>query len=255
MGKIVDYLEEIGELDNTVIVVTSDNGMPFPRAKSNCYNYGVQMPLAINWGNRIKSGQIVESPVSLIDIAPTFLELANVPIPPDMTGKSLVPVILEDKEREEHRTFVVTSLERHTLARPNNVGYPMRAIHTKNYTYIHNFEPNRWPAGNPDINAWPQGFYGDVDDGASKALFEGQPEKWPELFHFSFGKRPNDELYSVKEDLYNLDNLSHQVKYQTIKEGLKQELFTYLNMTNDPRMKGESPWDAYYFSGGDEWEK
>ena len=255
LGKILKYLEETGELENTVIVVTSDNGMPFPRAKSNCYNFGVQMPLAIRWGKRVKPGQIVDSPVSLIDIAPTFLELASIAMPSGMTGKSLAPVILGGNGGKEHRTFVVTSLERHTLARPDNVGYPIRAIHTKEFTYIHNFEPDRWPAGNPDHDAWPQGFYGDVDDGASKTLFEERPEEWPNLYRHSFGKRPNEELYSTIRNIYNLDNLAKSPDHQAVKEKLKKKLFTYLESTGDPRMNGETPWDQYFFSGGNEWEK
>lgn len=262
LGRMIDYLEEIGELDNTVIVVTSDNGMPFPRAKANCYNYGVQMPLAIRWGKKVKAGRIIDAPVSLTDIAPTFLEIANVPIPDQMTGYSLVPMIVDGKVEEMGRPFVITALERHTLARPNKparlaggLGYPIRAIHTKDFTYIHNFEPDRWPAGNPDIDAWPQGFYGDIDDGASKTLFEENPDRWPELFHLSFGKRPAEELFSIKENIYNMSNLAENVDYQGVKEGLKEQLFTYLKSTDDPRMLGESPWDEYYFDGGKEWEK
>ncbi len=255
LGRIIDHLQEIGELDNTVIVVTSDNGMPFPRAKANCYNFGVQMPLAIRWGKKVKAGQIIAAPVSLTDIAPTFLEIANVPIPKEMTGQSLVPMIVDGKVEEMERPFVITALERHTLARPNNWGYPIRAIHMKDFTYIHNFEPDRWPGGDPDIDAWPQGFYGDVDDGASKTLFEEHPDQWPELFHLSFGKRPAEELFSIRDNIYNLNNLAENVDYQDVKEDLKEQLFTYLKSTDDPRMQGESPWDGYYFGGGKEWEK
>ena len=74
LGRMLKTLEEHGELDNTLVVVTSDNGMPFPRAKATAYNYGVHMPLAIRWGRGInKSGRIIEDFVNHIDFAPTFL--------------------------------------------------------------------------------------------------------------------------------------------------------------------------------------
>lgn len=254
LGLMIEQLREKSMLENTVIVVTSDNGMPFPRAKSNAYNYGEQMPLAISWGAKITSNQITDALVSLTDIAPTFLELAKLPIPAQMTGKSLVPLLANKTDAQLDRTFVVTALERHTIARPDNLGYPMRAIHTKDFTYIHNFEPNRWPGGNPDFDAWPQGFYGDIDDGASKTLMEENPEKWPKLFAASFGKRPQEELYDVKKDFLNWHNLANDAYYDSQKAALKKQLFDYLKATNDPRMEGKSPWDNYLYTGQTEWE-
>ncbi len=255
LGKMIKSLEEKGMLDNTIIVVTSDNGMPFPRAKSTLYNYGVQMPLAIKWGNQLEAGRVIDEMISLSDLAPTFLDIAGLKIPEEMTGRSLKNLLLHNNSNLEHAEFVVTALERHTICRPNNLGYPMRAIHTKDYTYVHNFEPHRSPGGDADFDAWPQGFYGDVDDGASKTLFEKLPDQWPHLFELSFGKRPQEELFNVKVDLLNMNNLADQKEYQEIKEELKAKLFEYLESTNDPRMKGLSPWDDYVFTGGDEWEK
>jgi uncharacterized sulfatase len=252
LGRMIEALERIGELENTVIIVTSDNGMPFPRAKANLYNYGARMPLAIRWGKRINPGQLTEIPVSHIDFAPTILEIAGQQIPEEMTGHSLVPLLLGSNQPFV-RQFVVTALERHTLARPDNKGYPMRGIHTRDFSYIHNFEPDRWPQGDPDIDAWPQGFYGDVDDGASKSQFEHNPERWPDLFKASFGKRPAEELFHDNHDAFQLNNLADKPEYEEIKKELKENLFDYLKKTNDPRQEGLSPWDDYHFSGGDEW--
>jgi len=254
LGSMINLLKEKGLLENTIIVVTSDNGMPFPRAKSNAYNYGEQMPLAIRWGARVQPEQIIHTPVSLIDIAPTFLELAQLPIPEQMTGKSLVPILFSKSASIPDRPYVVTALERHTIARPNNRGYPIRTIHTEDFTYIYNFEPDRWPGGNPDIDAWPQGFYGDIDDGAAKTLFEENPEKWPELFSAAFGKRPQEELFAVKTDFLNWHNLANDSTYLEQKKALKKQLFDYLKKTKDPRMEGLSPWDNYLYTGQTEWE-
>jgi len=254
LGEIVDHLEAIGELDNTVIVVTSDNGMPFPRAKTTAYNYGVQMPFAIRWGEINKTKKVIESPISLIDVAPTFLDIAGVTIPKQVRGKSLLNLLIGDDSYQK-REFAVSALERHTIARPNNWGYPVRALYTEEYTYIYNFEPDRWPAGAPDFDAWPQGFYGDVDGGPTKTLLLENPAKWPFLFNAALGKRPQEELYNASDDLVNLNNLAADPAYASMKADFKEKLFKYLEDSKDPRLRGISPWDDYYFSGGKEWER
>jgi arylsulfatase A-like enzyme len=89
VANAIRLLEEAGELENTIIVMTGDHGMPFPRCKSNNYDSGARVPLAIRWGAGIKSpGRILEDFVSTTDIAPTFLEMAGVEIPEVMTGKA-----------------------------------------------------------------------------------------------------------------------------------------------------------------------
>ena len=253
LGKIVDHLESIGELENTVIIITSDNGMPFPRAKSNLYSYGDRMPLAIYWKDQIKPNQKSDALVSLTDIAPTILEIAGLDVAENMTGTSLWP-LLNNREAFKKREHVISAMERHTICRPDTLGYPMRAIHDETFVYIHNFEVDRWPGGDPNFDAWPQGFYGDVDDGASKTLFEENPGKWPELFEHSFGKRPEEEFYDIKSDPYNLNNLANDPAYKDKMEILKSKMFDYLRATNDPRMSGDSPWDNYSYTGRTEWE-
>ena len=84
LGQMVKVLEDLGELDNTLIVATSDNGLPFPRAKANLYEFGSRVPLAIRWGK--VSGKVVDGLVSLIDLAPTFLEAAGMGVHSGMTG-------------------------------------------------------------------------------------------------------------------------------------------------------------------------
>jgi len=77
LGRMLDLLEAAGELENTLVVVTSDNGMPFPRAKANLYEYGTHAPLAICWPARVKGGRVVNDLISFVDFAPTFLEAAG----------------------------------------------------------------------------------------------------------------------------------------------------------------------------------
>ena len=79
LQKMLTLLEEQGELENTVVIVTSDNGMPFPRIKGQVYEYSNHLPLAIMWKDGIRNpGRSVDDFVNFIDFAPTFLELARI---------------------------------------------------------------------------------------------------------------------------------------------------------------------------------
>jgi len=97
VGKAIKVLEETGRFDNTLIVMTGDNGMPFPRCKMNVYDWGVRVPLVITWKARIPAGRISDDFVSFIDIAPTILEAAGVPVPREMTGRSLLPMLMSNR--------------------------------------------------------------------------------------------------------------------------------------------------------------
>lgn len=92
-GEILALLEEQGLTGNTIIVMSSDNGMPFPRAKGTLYEAGVNVPLLIKWPGNVKAGRVATEIVSLMDLPITWLEVASAPLLPRMTGKSLVPYL------------------------------------------------------------------------------------------------------------------------------------------------------------------
>ncbi|MFV1968939.1 MAG: sulfatase, partial [Pirellulaceae bacterium] len=127
-------LEQSDELDNTIVVMTGDHGMPFPRHKCQLYDSGTHVPLAIRWGAKVKGVRRVTDFVSLADVAPTFLEAAGVAIPKQMTGRSVLKVLESDRSGrvDPARDHVLTGRERHGQAqeKPNPGGYPMRAIRT-----------------------------------------------------------------------------------------------------------------------------
>src|SRR5206468_1723631 len=154
LGQMLQILEARGELDNTVVVVTSDNGLPFPRAKGHIYEDAYHMPLAIRHRGIARPGRVVEDLVSFIDFAPTFAELAGASS--EMTGRSLTGIFRG--ESDALRDHVLLGRERCDLGRPGDVGYPVRAMRTRDYLYVRNFAPDRWPAGNPETG------YADVDE-------------------------------------------------------------------------------------------
>jgi uncharacterized sulfatase len=258
LGRMLKTLEEYGESDNTIIVITSDNGMPFPRAKATAYNYGVHMPLAIRWADGInKPGRVVDDFVNHIDFAPTFLEAAGLDVPKDITGRSLMNIFKSDKSGhvDPARTMTVTGLERHVWARPEGKTYPRRVIHTKEFAYIRNYEPDRWPMGGPDFVASHQGVFGDIDAGPTKSymMAHRNDEDVKELFDKSFSRLPAEELYAIDEDPAQMNNLADDPRFAIVKAKLQKRMENYQKKTKDPRVYGKSPWDDYPFYTGDKY--
>ncbi|MFW5866791.1 MAG: sulfatase [Armatimonadota bacterium] len=245
LQRMLDMLEERGELDNTLVIVSSDNGMPFPRAKGQEYYYSNHLPLAAMWAGAIRNpGRTVSDMVSFIDFAPTFLEAAEVdedeagmaPI----TGRSLMDIFESEDEGQVNpeRDHVLIGKERHDLGRPGDVGYPIRGIFKGDYLYLRNLEADRWPAGNPETG------YMNCDGSPTKSEIirlrrEGQTQYW----EWSFGKRPEEELYDVARDPACITNLADDPAHAEMKAELREQLDRELTEQEDPRMVGGPPLD------------
>lgn len=232
-GHLIATLERIGELDNTVVVITSDNGMPFPRSKANLYDFGVKVPLAIRWPTKILAGTKIESFVNLIDLAPSFLEAMGIPIP-NMSGDSLWPLFAATQPGNAE---VFLERERHANVRKGNLSYPVRAVRTDRYLYIRNMMPDRLPSGDPHVHQ-SVGQYGDVDNSITKFLImqmQGKQNNGLDFFELSFGLRPEEELYDVVKDPYQLNNLAYSKKYSPVKEELREKLINWMRETGDRR--------------------
>jgi hypothetical protein len=237
LGRMLAELEKRGLLENTLVVVTSDNGMPFPHCKGYAYNNSDHLPLAIMWPKGIANpGRVVDDYVSFIDSAPTFLEVAGVaqsvsgmaPI----TGRSLTEIFKSDKSGRviPQRDHVLLAKERNDVGRPNDEGYPIRGIVKEGMLYLHNFETNRWPGGQVETG------YKDTDDSPTKtAVLEA--EKIPALKHYfdaSFGKLPADQLFDLRRDPDCMTNLAETVSFVSF----QNRLFRELKQQGDPRMLG-----------------
>lgn len=260
VASYIQLLKEMGELDNTVIIICSDNGWQMPRGLANLYDYGTHIPLIVSMPKRFTGGRIIDDFVSLNDIAPTFLELAGVEIPSQMNARSFVN-ILESEEQgqiDKSRNFMVTARERHAWARKGGTGYGARAWRTKDFLYIRNYEPDFWPAGDPPL-------FGDVDPhmlqypGLTKMyiLKNRHEEGIDNLFELGFGKRPKEELYDLQEDPWQMTNVAQEEKYNQIREELSEKLTHYLLDTQDPRETGEKmQWlNAPYYAEKDFYPK
>ncbi len=138
-------------------------------AKATCKGLWHPSTTVDQFPKKFKRNRRSETFVNLIDLMPTFLEVAGVALPKNLDGMSLVPVLKGKKK--QHREEVFLERERHCMCRKNELGYPgypMRAIRTKEYLYILNLRPQRMPAGDPTIPGTPS-EYGDVDGGPTKA--------------------------------------------------------------------------------------
>jgi hypothetical protein len=256
VGDAIKVLEESGELDNTIVVMTGDHGMPFPRCKSNNYDSGARVPLAIRWPSKVKAGTVVNDFVSLVDVAPTFYQAADLDVPSDVSGRSLLS-LLAGKDKSD-RSYVLHGKERHVPGQEGKDmgGYPTRAIRTHDFLYLHNFRPDRWPAGTPNYQmaAIKGAWLSDCDNGPTKTYMVENSDKdahHRRLYELAFGKRTAIELYDLKKDPDQLVNIAADSGYAETVKKLKAHLFAELEKTNDPRVTGNGPdFDKFPYLGG-----
>jgi N-sulfoglucosamine sulfohydrolase len=249
LGALVAALERIGELEHTIIVVTSDNGMPFPRAKATVYDGGVRVPLAIRWPGAAKAGAVVDALVSLPDIAPTLVEAAGGAPVAEMTGRSLAPLLRGESRAGRDRVFV--ERERHANVRRGDLSYPIRAVRTTDYLYIRNFRPDRWPAGDPE-QYFAVGPFGDIDGGPTKSLLLDRraDPSIVKYFDLATAKRPAEELYDLRRDPHQIDNVAGRSGHREAQQRLRAALDRWMQATADPRASADDDrWDRFPYYG------
>ncbi|WP_199226793.1 sulfatase [Opitutus sp. ER46] len=246
LGRMLAALDRTGAADNTIVVVTSDHAMPFPRAKGQPYPFSTHVPLAIRWPAGIAgAGRIVSDFVSHVDIAPTLLQAAGLEAsavgmaPP--AGRSLGE-LLAGHAPAVPRDAVYIGQERHDIGRPGDVGYPVRGIIERDWVYLRNFEPDRWPACNPETG------YLNCDGSPTKThiLQHRLDPAGRRHWELCFGKRPAEELYDLRRDPDCLENLAPDAAHAAIRDRLRDRLFATLRETADPRVNGRGAvFDAY----------
>jgi len=248
VGQLLEQLKARGELDNTLVVVTADNGMPFPRAKMQLYDYGTRMPLAMQWPARIKGGRTVSDFVSHTDFAPTFLQAAGLAVLPEMTGRSLLPILESAKSGriEAMRDRAFMGRERHDIFRredgnPYWLGYPMRAVRTDGYLYIRNFQTKRAPAADAPRQS-------DSDWGPTKDFLRDHRDdpNFARFHQLAYGLRPEEELYRIADDPGQIKNVAGDAKLARVKQTLRASLDAWMIRSGDPRAVGRGDvYDAY----------
>ncbi|MEM7812189.1 MAG: sulfatase [Planctomycetota bacterium] len=243
LGRAVAELERRGLLDDTVVVVTSDHGRPFPHVKGQIFDEGFSLPLAVRWGSRVAADRVVDDFINVRDFMPTLLTLAGVAVPETVTGRSFVEQLLSEENGwiDDSRDVMLVGKERHDIGRPGMAGYPVRAIRTPEYLFVKNYEPARWPAGHPDTG------YRNCDNGPTKSALLDRDD---EFYRMSFGFRPGKMLFRIADDPHNVDNLADEPAYSAVAGELESRMEAMLTAEGDPRMFGRGDeFDAFPYFG------
>ncbi len=258
VGILLKRLEATGEMDNTLIVISGDHGMPgVSNGKCNLYDFGAGVSLMARWPKGIKGkGRVVNDLVSLPDLAPTFLEAAGVPIPAGVNARSLMNVFQSNKngQVDASRTWVIAGRERHVaFARDDYLPYPQRSLRTPDFLYIRNFAPERWPLGAPyevtekntptieDLESETYAAFPDMDASPTKAwlILHRNDSEWRRFYDIAFGKRPGEELYDLRKDPDQMKNVAADPAYAKERARLAAQLMKILTDAGDPRVIGD----------------
>ena len=250
-AQAIAVLEKSGQLDNTVVLYTSDNGWQMPRGLANCYDAGSRVPLAIRWGKNLAAGRRVDAFINVADLGPTFLEFAGLRPPAEMTMRSFKNLLLNQPDATP-RDAVFMERERHADVRKDHQSYPIRAIRTKDFLYIRNLRPDRWPAGDPDVFFLHGRPFGDVDTTNSKdfLLAHQTDPAFAKFTALSFGKRPAEELYDLTQDPHQINNVAAQPAYAASLAHLRAHVDRWMRDTGDPRIDPRyDAWDTFPYYG------
>jgi N-sulfoglucosamine sulfohydrolase len=258
VGLLLKKLEETGELENTLVVVSGDHGMPgVTNGKCNLYDFGTGVTLVARWPRGIKGqSRVVDDLVSVPDLMPTFLEAAGVGVPGGVNARSLMNVFRSDRngQVDASRTWVISGRERHVaFANRGNRPYPQRALRTTDYLYIRNFAPDRWPLGIPvavteasaptqdDLESNTYAAFADMDASPTKAWLVGHRNdaEWKRFYSVAFERRPAEELYDLRKDAHQMKNVAADPKYAATKARLAAQLMKILKDAGDPRVTGD----------------
>ncbi len=259
IGLLMKKLEETGDLENTLIVISGDHGMPgVTNGKCNLYDFGTGVALIAQLPKSMggKAGRVVEDLVSLPDLAPTFLEAAGVPLPSGMNARSILSVLRSNKsgQVDNTRNWVIAGRERHVaFANENNLPYPQRSLRTPDFLYIRNFKPERWPLGYPvtvtdtdtptqeDLETNTYAAFADMDASPTKAwlVLHRKESQWKRFYEMAFAQRPGEELYDLRQDPYQMKNVAGDAVYAKEKTKMAAQLMKVLQASGDPRVVGD----------------
>lgn len=239
LGRILHLLDSIGELDNTIVIATSDHGMPFPRCKGQEYYHSCHVPLAVMWkAGMVNPGRVIDEYVSLTDMAPTIMESAGIDAISEgmlpMSGRSIMNII-RDRDNGDDREYMLLGKERHDVGRPDDQGYPIRGLIRGDYLYIRNYETDRWPAGDPSTG------YMNVDGSPTKTeiIRSRHDPATMRFWQLSMGKRPAEELYDLRHDPECVVNIAGKEEFAGLKAAMEREMTDRLKAEGDPRMSGQ----------------
>jgi hypothetical protein len=233
VGKLLKELDEEGLTDNTIVFFWGDHGDGLPRAKRWLYDSGLHIPLVIRWPGKIKPGSVNDQLISSIDLGPTVLSMAGVKVPSHMQGQPFL-----GEQTEPARKMVFGARDR------VDESYDMiRSVRTKDYLYIRNYYPNEpFTIWVPYLNKMP--IMKEMLRLDAEGKLNGPQKKWMAT------TRPAEELYDVKKDPFQLENLSENEQFRTIRAEMRNKLNQWTLETNDMGHQNEPEMISHMWPGG-----
>lgn len=218
IGKVLAELDAQGVATNTLVIFMADNGRAFPRCKTTVYDSGIKTPFILRWPAKVKAGATCDSLISSIDIAPTLLDIAGVPVPTTVQGSSFAKLLADPSAK----------IRDHAFAEHNWHDYDAhkRAVRTARFKYIRNFDadlPNTPPADavrSPTFQAM-------------RALRDSGKLTPPQMACFTKPK-PAEELYDCDADPHELRNLAIEPAHADTLKTLRAVLVDWQKETQDP---------------------
>jgi len=224
VGLVLKQIRRSGHEDNTIVLFTSDHGAAMPYAKANCYDAGIRVPFIVRLPGVTAPGSRSDALIGFIDILPTLLDVAGAEIPAAVQGKSFSPVLRGQSAVHHDAVFGYhTTTWNNTCEYPI---YPMRAIRTQRYKYI--------------VNLLAPTYYEAVDGTtlnsptykAMKELAKTNQEFAAQMDTFS--NRPQEEMYDLRKDPHEMNNLADDPSCAELKAQLRNRLKQHMRETNDP---------------------
>ncbi len=218
VGMVLDALKETGRDKDTLVIYVSDNGPPWPGAKTTLYEPGIHLPMIVAAPGQQRQGVVSEAMVSLVDIAPTILEWARIEPPASMFGRSVLSILQED--HPPGRDVVYGSHSFHEVT----MNYPMRMVRTREYKYILNLA---WPLEYP----FASDLYGSM---TWQAVLNGGLTQYGRRAVRDLLHRPKEELYDLRKDPDEMKNLADDPAMKDVLERMRADLKAWREKTEDP---------------------
>jgi len=210
IGAVLHALHDLGLVENTLVLCTTDHGVAFPNAKATLFDRGIGVMMLMRGPGGFTGGKVVDAPVSHLDVYPTLCELAGVSAPDWLQGSSLMPLVRSETERLHEAIFAETTY--HAAYQPH------RAVRTGRWKYIRRFDDYEHP------------ILANCDDSASKDLFV--EAGWGEQVV------PEEQLYDLVLDPAEGANLAADPARAEVLEEMRGRLDAWMRETTDPLLEG-----------------
>ncbi|AQQ09510.1 Choline-sulfatase [Sedimentisphaera cyanobacteriorum] len=228
VGQLLNLLDEYGLSDNTMVMVVSEQGNALPFAKWTCYEDGLGSIMIVRWPGKVEAGSISEAIVEYVDVTPTFIEAAGGNPPEVLDGKSMLGLLTgKTKEHKDYTFGIHTS----TGILKNKQPYPIRSVRDENYRLIWNLMPNNEFQNVTTEN--PSSEFQSMLDLAAAG------DEHAQKYTHKYQHRPEFELYNIKEDPANINNLADEPGYEEVFKRLKTKLDEWMQDQGDRGIQTE----------------